>query len=151
MRSSIDHTLGANVERLVLTGAGDLDGTGNGLNNAIFGTGGDNVLNGGGGNDILFGKGGNDRLDGGTGNDTLHGGLGDDTYFVDRVGDKIVELPGEGNDTVYASVTYGLSANVENLVLRGTGNLSGFGNDLDNAITGNDGNNRLTGGPATMS
>ncbi|GJD40133.1 MULTISPECIES: calcium-binding protein [Methylobacterium] len=146
VRSSIDHTLGANVERLVLTGAGDLDGTGNGLNNAIFGTGGDNVLNGGGGNDILFGKGGNDRLDGGTGNDTLHGGLGDDTYFVDRVGDKIVELPGEGNDTVYASVTYGLSANVENLVLRGTGNLSGFGNDLDNAITGNDGNNRLSGG-----
>ncbi|WP_018045660.1 calcium-binding protein [Methylobacterium sp. 88A] len=146
VRSSIDYTLGANVERLVLTGAGDLDGTGNALSNALYGNGGDNTLRGEGGNDILFGKGGNDRLDGGTGNDTLHGGLGDDTYFVDRVGDKIVELPGEGNDTVYASVSYSLSANVENLVLRGTGNLSGFGNDLDNAITGNDGNNRLSGG-----
>lgn len=146
VRSSLDYTLGANVERLVLTGAGDLDGTGNGLNNAIFGTGGDNTLRGEGGSDILFGKGGNDILDGGTGNDTLHGGLGDDTYFVDRAGDKIVELPGEGNDTVYASVTYGLSANVENLVLTGTRNFSGFGNDLDNNITGNDGHNRLSGG-----
>ncbi|MHC1999571.1 calcium-binding protein [Methylobacterium sp. CM6241] len=146
VRASIDYTLGANVERLVLTGAGDLDGTGNTLNNAIFGTGGDNVLNGGGGNDTLFGKGGADILDGGTGNDTMHGGLGDDTYFVDRVGDKIVELPGEGNDTVYASVTYGLSANVENLVLTGARNLRGFGNDLDNDITGNNGSNRLSGG-----
>ncbi|CAA2101636.1 Bifunctional hemolysin/adenylate cyclase [Methylobacterium bullatum] len=146
VRSSIDYTLGANVERLVLTGAGDLDGTGNALNNAIFGTGGDNTLRGEGGNDILFGKGGADILDGGTGNDTLHGGLGDDTYFVDRAGDKIVELPGEGNDTVYAAATYGLSANVENLVLTGTRNFSGIGNDLDNDITGNDGNNRLSGG-----
>ncbi|MHC2017818.1 calcium-binding protein [Methylobacterium sp. CM6247] len=146
VRSSIDYTLGANVERLVLTGAGDLDGTGNTLNNAIFGTGGDNVLNGGGGNDILFGKGGADILDGGTGNDTMHGGLGDDTYFVDRVGDKIVELPGEGNDTVYSSVTYSLSANVENLVLTGSRNVSGTGNALDNDITGNDGSNRLSGG-----
>ncbi|WP_051439744.1 calcium-binding protein [Methylobacterium sp. 10] len=146
VRSSIDYTLGANVERLVLTGAGNLDGTGNTLNNSLFGTGGDNTLHGEGGSDFLFGKGGNDILDGGTGNDTLHGGLGDDTYFVDRVGDKIVELPGEGNDTVYASVTYGLAANVENLVLTGARNLSGFGNDLDNDITGNDGNNRLSGG-----
>ncbi|WP_018044645.1 calcium-binding protein [Methylobacterium sp. 88A] len=146
VRSSIDYTLGANVERLVLTGTGDLDGTGNGLDNAIFGTGGDNVLNGGGGNDTLFGKGGNDSLDGGTGNDVLHGGLGDDIYFVDRVGDKIVELPGEGNDTVHASVSYGLADNVENLVLTGTRNFSGTGNGLDNDITGNDGNNRLSGG-----
>ncbi|WP_244475809.1 calcium-binding protein [Methylobacterium sp. Leaf93] len=146
VRSSIDYTLGANLERLVLTGAGDLDGTGNALNNAIFGTGGDNVLNGAGGNDILFGNGGADSLDGGTGNDVLHGGLGDDTYFVDRVGDKIVELPGQGHDTVYASVSYGLSANVEDLILTGTRNFSGTGNDLDNDITGNDGNNRLSGG-----
>ncbi|MHC2001760.1 calcium-binding protein [Methylobacterium sp. CM6241] len=146
VRSSLDYTLGANVERLVLTGAGNLDGTGNTLNNSIFGTGGDNTLRGESGSDFLFGKGGADILDGGTGNDTMHGGLGDDTYFVDRVGDKIVELPGEGNDTVYASVTYGLSANVENLVLTGARNLSGFGNDLDNDITGNGGSNRLSGG-----
>ncbi|WP_162240225.1 calcium-binding protein, partial [Methylobacterium sp. Leaf93] len=146
VRSSIDYTLGDNVERLVLTGTGDLDGTGNALNNAIFGTGGDNVLHGEGGNDILFGNGGADVLDGGTGNDTLYGGLGDDTYFVDRVGDKIVELPGQGHDTVYASVSYGLSANVEDLILTGTRGFSGTGNDLDNAITGNDGSNRLSGG-----
>ncbi|MHC2016226.1 calcium-binding protein [Methylobacterium sp. CM6247] len=146
VRSSIDYTLGANVERLVLTGAGDIDGTGNTLSNAIFGTDGDNTLRGGAGNDTLLGKGGNDILDGGTGNDALYGGLGDDTYFVDRVGDKVVELPGEGHDTVRSSTSYSLSANVEDLVLTGNRGFSGTGNDLDNHITGNDGSNRLSGG-----
>jgi hypothetical protein len=36
---------------------------------------------------------------------------------------------------------YALAANVENLILQGTGDLQGYGNTLANTITGNAGNN----------
>jgi Ca2+-binding RTX toxin-like protein len=45
----VSHTLGANVENLLLTGAGDIDGTGNDLANSIVGNGGSNHLDGGAG------------------------------------------------------------------------------------------------------
>ena len=45
------------------------------------------------------------------------GGLGDDTYLVNDVDDAITENDGEGTDTVRASVSFALGANVENLVL----------------------------------
>ena len=48
------------------------------------------------------------------------GGAGNDTYFVDNAGDAVMESAGEGNDTVFASVNYGLTANVEILVLQGS-------------------------------
>ncbi|BEV15978.1 calcium-binding protein [Herbaspirillum sp. DW155] len=63
---------------------------------------------------------GNDRdniLDGMAGADTMTGGKGDDSYYVDNVGDKVIENAGEGVDTVYATVSTTLAANVENLVL----------------------------------
>ena len=128
VQSAASYTLGANVENLVLTGAGNLSGTGNALNNAIFGTDGANVL------------------DGGAGADTLAGGAGDDTYIVDNSGDVVVEAAGDGVDTVNASANYLLAANVENLVLTGTGNINGTGNAGDNTITGNSGANTLDGG-----
>lgn len=62
VQSSVSHTLGVNVENLVLTGANDVDGTGNALNNMIRGNGGDNVLAGGLGRDALIGKGGEDTF-----------------------------------------------------------------------------------------
>ncbi|MCW1383587.1 hypothetical protein OLX02_12230 [Novosphingobium sp. KCTC 2891] len=77
--------------------------------------------------------------------DTLVGGQGDDTYVLARA-DKVVEAAGEGIDTVRASISYRLSANVENLVLTGTVGISGTGNGLDNVITGNAGANRIDGG-----
>jgi Ca2+-binding RTX toxin-like protein len=40
---------------------------------------------------------------------------------------------------------YTLTANVENLVLGGVGNISGSGNGASNLITGNSGNNTLSG------
>ncbi len=45
--SSVNYSLTANVEQLVLTGTANLNGTGNSLNNVIRGNAGNNTLNGG--------------------------------------------------------------------------------------------------------
>ena len=88
------------------------------------------------------GNAGNNLLDGAAGVDAMIGGAGNDTYFVDNGGDGVVESANEGNDTVFSPAsTYGLTANVENLVLQGGADLQGFGNALANAIFGNTGNN----------
>ena len=144
--SSVSYTLSANVENLSLMGTANINGTGNSLDNIIIGNSGNNILNGGAGNDILDGGIGNDILDGGIGNDTIFGGIGDDTYFVDSISDVIVEYGNEGTDTVQSAVSYTLSANVENLILKGIANINGTGNSLDNIIIGNSGNNILYGG-----
>ena len=127
VQSGLNYTLGANVENLTLTGRSSLTGTGNALNNSLTGNSGDNVL------------------DGGAGGDMLVGGTGNDSYIVDNVGDVITEQINEGTDTVQSSVSYTLSANVENLILTGPGNLTGTGNTLDNALTGTSGDNTLDG------
>jgi Ca2+-binding RTX toxin-like protein len=73
-----NYSLGANVEQLVFTGAGNFIGNGNGLDNFLFGGSGADELNGLDGNDTISGNGGSDLLNGGNGNDTLGGGLGND-------------------------------------------------------------------------
>ncbi|OYU37060.1 hypothetical protein [Novosphingobium sp. PASSN1] len=103
------------------------------------------LLSGLDGNDILKGLGGADTLDGGKGADTMYGGTGGDVYIVDSTGDKVIELAGQGTDTVRSYISYALTANVENLLLLGSGTLNGTGNSLDNVITGNAGNNTLSG------
>lgn len=122
------YTLASHEDHLVYTGSGSINGKGNAA---------DNVLRGGAGNDVLNGKGGAD---------TLHGGAGNDFYLVDHVGDTVVELGHAGKDTVSASVSYTLSAHVENLTLTGTAPISGTGQDLDNKIVGNAAANILNGG-----
>ena len=106
---------------------------------------GDDVLDGGSGNDTIYGNGGEDMLDGGTGRDTLSGGAGNDTYVVDNTGDEVVENAGEGIDTVLASISFTLAANVENLILTGSKAIKGTGNSLGNVLTGNSANNTLIG------
>ena len=76
--SSISYALGNNVENLMLTGNGSINGTGNELDNQIFGNSGGNYLRGMAGNDIIQGGAGRDKIDGGADNDTLYGGLGPD-------------------------------------------------------------------------
>jgi Ca2+-binding RTX toxin-like protein len=111
-----------------LTGGADLQGYGNSGINTLTGNSGNNLLNGG------------------AGADTMQGGLGNDVYFVDDVGDQVIENLNEGTDAVFSTVDYTLTANVETLVLQGAGNLSGTGNTLDNKLFGNSGDNTLNGG-----
>ena len=136
VQSTVNYTLGANVENLTLLGTAAIDGRGNGLDNLLTGNTAANILTGGAGNDTL---------NGGAGADTLIGGTGNDTYTVDNVGDAIVELADEGLDVVNSSVSYNLSANIERLTLSGTASIDGTGNDQDNLITGNAGANVLSG------
>jgi len=126
----------------------DINGTGNASDNTLIGNRGDNLLQGLAGNDLLQGDGGNDTLDGGTGNDTLVGGSGNDTYIVDNVSDVISETSTLATeiDTVQASVSYTLGANVENLTLTGSAAINATGNALNNVLTGNAAANILNGG-----
>jgi Ca2+-binding RTX toxin-like protein len=118
--SSVSRALEDNVENLVLTGAGDISGNGNALDNLLDGTQG--------------------------GANLLAGGQGNDTYLV-GAGDVVAEAEGEGNDTIISSVGFSLAGlAVENLTLSGTSNIEAMGNELANVLSGNTGNNQLTGG-----
>ncbi|MCA3675939.1 MAG: hypothetical protein INF05_13150 [Methylobacterium sp.] len=112
----------------------------------MYGLGGDDILNGGAGDDTLYGGAGNDILSGGAGADMMYGGAGNDTYFVDDIGDKVIEKKGEGIDLVVSTISYTLGANLENLSLSGVADITGTGNSLNNTINGNAGNNTLNGG-----
>jgi Ca2+-binding RTX toxin-like protein len=136
VRSSINLTLGANLERLGLQGTSNLSGTGNGL---------DNMLVGNTGNNVLDGQAGNDTLMGGGGSDTLSGGLGNDVFVADKIGIIVVENLNDGIDTVRSFTNYTLGETLERLGLQGSSNLTGTGNSLDNTIVGNTGNNLLDG------
>jgi Ca2+-binding RTX toxin-like protein len=126
VRSSVSYSLPANVEAIVLAGTASISATGNALNNVLFGNGANNVLNGG------------------LGNDTMQGGLGNDTYFVNALGDRVIET-GTGIDRIYSSVSHTLAANVETLVLTGTAAINGTGNTLNNLLVGNAAANVLNG------
>ena len=97
--SSINYTLGANLENLTLTGTA-ANGTGNGLANTLTGNAGANTLNGGAGADKLI------------------GGAGNDGYVVDNAGDVVTETSTLATeiDKVSSSINYTLGANLENLI-----------------------------------
>jgi hypothetical protein len=126
--ASVSHTLAANVENLALTGTGDIDGTGNGLDNQLSGNSGDN------------------GLDGRAGGDTMVGRDGDDTYTVDNTRDTVVEASNAGIDLVRSSIAFSLGGKqVENLTLTGSADINGTGNTFANTIIGNNGDNTLNG------
>ncbi|MBD2530101.1 calcium-binding protein [Nostoc flagelliforme FACHB-838] len=78
VRPSFSYTLGANLENLRLREVPGINGTGNSLNNFLFGNILNNTLNGRAGNDTVDGSAGNDILNGDDGNDTVQGGGGND-------------------------------------------------------------------------
>ena len=139
--SGITYTLTANLENLILTGAANINATGNAAANSLIGNDADNVIDGGGGAD------------------TMIGGKGNDTYYIDNLSDAVIENKDEGNDTVIVSISgYILGDNLENLTLSSsvntTGNVSSgneaanyiIGNDSANTLNGNDGNDTISGG-----
>jgi len=128
VRSSVQHTLLANLENLVLTGTANINGAGNALANTISGNNGNNLLNG------LAGA------------DTMRGNGGNDTYIVDNVADIVREASAAGGtDLVLSSVSYTIRDNVENLTLTGSAAINANGNELANRLTGNNGANLLNG------
>jgi Ca2+-binding RTX toxin-like protein len=137
VQASISYSLAdnLNLENVTLTGSGDTSAWGNSRNNTLDGA-------------------------QSSGANTLYGGAGDDRYVVDAL-DQVIELAGEGSDTVVvgksavinADTTFSLDGytNVENLALGSTlhnslwgGNL--VGNDGDNTLTGNGYINVIHGG-----
>ena len=145
VKTTFTYTLanGSNLENLTLTGADDVNATGNELKNVVTGNANNNIL------------------DGASNIDTLIGGLGNDIYIIDLTAagalqDAITEVLNAGNDTVQLRgtssnatvVTLTLTANLEDLDASATGSskLNLAGNTLDNILTGNDGNNSLSGG-----
>jgi Ca2+-binding RTX toxin-like protein len=118
VQAAVTYQLSANVEKLTLTGNRAINGMGNDLDNVLTGNSAANVLT---------------------------GGLGNDTYRV-GAGDTVVELAGEGIDTVQSEIAYTLGAHLENLTLTGNRAINGAGNDLDNVIKGNAAPNVFAGG-----
>jgi Ca2+-binding RTX toxin-like protein len=150
--TGLDYSLGAferaDIEVLELVGAA-MTGTGNNLNNLIIGTAGANTL------------------DGGQGSDEMRGGLGDDVYYLDSLGDRVVEEAGGGIDDVRIAtalfyltgpgnppqqLTTTLSMNdawmqqVENVLLDETRTLHLVGNNLNNRLISNDRDSSVSGG-----
>ena len=119
--------------------------TGNASSNQLTGGIDKDTLSGGAGDDTLLGDGGDDTLNGGTGADSMSGGSGNDSYVVDNVDDVVTEFFFGGLDKVSSSVTYTLSAEVENLTLTGASAINGTGNGKANVITGNAASNQLNG------
>ena len=150
VKASIDFTVTASdgllnnskTLTITITQQGTTESTGN---DTLTGTTGNDKFNGLAGNDTISGLAGNDILNGGLGADTLVGGSGNDSYFIDNIGDKVIEKAGEGTDTVNSSITYTLETNVENLTLTGAATLNGTGNALNNTLTGNAAANILNG------
>ncbi|MFO0053661.1 MAG: esterase-like activity of phytase family protein, partial [Dolichospermum sp.] len=164
-------TLAATKTNLTLTGTGNVNGTGNAVNNTVTGNSGNNLLDGAAGNDTLIGGLGNDTLIGGLGNDNLDGGAGDDTYLftLTGLGNDIIR-DASGTDTISfngAAATLGARVNlgvttaqtvvgttrirltavdaIENAI-GGLGNDRLIGNTRNNRLDGGAGNDSLAGG-----
>jgi Ca2+-binding RTX toxin-like protein len=104
VRSSISHTLAANVEELVLSGSSATNGTGNELGNKLTGNTGANRLDGRAGSDTLVGGSGADVFVIGStsGSDTLSDfAKGVDRLLVSKGGIAI----GDGDTTLEGAVT----------------------------------------------
>ena len=129
----------------VATEGDDVITTGAG-NDFVDALGGNDVVDTGAGNDTIIGGLGNDQLTGGAGSDSMSGSAGNDFYSVDDAGDVVIEAANQGTDTVSSTISYALSANVENLILTGNNAIDGTGNSLNNILTGNSAANVLTGG-----
>ena len=103
VKSTVTHTLAANVENLQLMGSSLINGTGNTL---------DNLLTGNSAANTLTGLAGADTFDGGAGNDTLVGATGNDVYVMGRGAgaDLIQDTDSTAGNTDLMRFTSGVAA-----------------------------------------
>ena len=138
VNATVDYTLVANVENLILQGAA-LQGYGNALAT----------------HDHRQRR--QQPPNGGAGADAMAGGAGNDVYFVDNASDTVIENANEGTGHGLCDGRLSVDGERREPGPAGAG-LQGYGNALANAIYGNSGNNLLDGdagadamfgGPAT--
>ena len=139
--AGVDYTLGAGVdiELFTTTSSGStapINLTGNELSQAIFGNEGDNIISDG----------------GGAGADILRGNGGNDIYIIRNASSTVNEVAGQGsNDRVAAGVDYTLGAGVDIELFTTTSSgstapINLTGNELSQAIFGNEGDNIISDG-----
>jgi Ca2+-binding RTX toxin-like protein len=119
IQSSVNYSLIANVNNLLLTGTAALTGTANS---------------------------GNDTLSSNLSVDTLVGGAGNDTFVINNVGDIVQDTSTSASNTAQSSVNYALTSNVNTLLLTGTAALKGTANNSADSLVSNSGVNTLVGG-----
>ena len=134
-----NYTLPANVNTLTLLGSAAIHATGNAANDLITANTGVDTLSAGNGADTLI-----SGL--GTAVQSLVGGTGNDLFVVNFTGDIVTVGSTHGSDTINSSVSFSAAANVANLMLIGTANISAIGNSLANVLTANSGADTLTAG-----
>ncbi|MHA4870661.1 hypothetical protein ACXZ1M_23505 [Duganella sp. PWIR1] len=168
------YTLAANVEVLYFNGTVGFSGTGNALNNEIYGGTKADTLSGGAGNDTIYGGDGSDSLLGGEGDDVLYagtgagdvadGGVGSDTLVLSGVFEDYVRTRISATDTKLVNGATGesvIARNVETFVftsseetlgvddinfnLASVGNDKLMGTDDNDSIDGGAGNDTMTG------
>jgi Ca2+-binding RTX toxin-like protein len=124
------YNMSTSIEKLTFVGATDFTVLGNYIANLI-----------------VTGA-GNDTLDGNSGIDSFEGGAGNDTYILDNAAETIVELDGEGDDTLKTTVSYtlALGVSIEHMLALGLAAVNLTGNELDQELVGNNAANILDGG-----
>jgi Ca2+-binding RTX toxin-like protein len=128
IQSSVSYVLPANVRNLTLYGQADLVATGNDLAN------------------VLTANNANDTLIAGSGAATMVGGTGYGTFVVNNAADVVQAQANAASNIVQSSVSYVVPENVQTLILTGSGDLIGTGNDQANTIQANNGNDTLIAG-----
>jgi Ca2+-binding RTX toxin-like protein len=148
--------LAGNDELRIYNGNATIDG---GLgNDKLYGGSNNDSLIGGDGNDYIEGGEGKNTLIGGNGNDTLSqgyndgpadtmfGGSGDDFFEIRSATARIIEIGGQGVDTIRAYESFTLPSFVEVLDLDWAyQDVNGTGNAQDNTLNGNSKVNNLSG------
>jgi len=123
LKTGVSNALSDNIENLFLySGYGNINGTGNSLNNYITGNEGNNVINGLAGNDTLDGGAGNDTyiFNIADGNDTISDSAGTDTVsFASSVSKNNIGIFMSGTDLV---VDYGSTIGQDKIVVLGQTN-----------------------------